>query len=361
MSYHTETKLLLLVSTPFQYLSAIECVEQLFPGAQTLVVVAADTNALSAVQLTKLFKRFPPTERIDVTLQHYGDIRERIASYSSVLPQLSSKRFDAILVGDLRQNWMQDIACSVDASEHILLDDGAATLSIYDYLLKPTGCTLPIKLFHSSEQRQLEVTQIKLQLGFSIRPKTLKVFSVFDLEDATSRTNRFSLLKRELGCPSKRGRYWHFIGSPIVEKNLASREEYEAVLFDALATQSQHGQAFYIAHRAEDMSGKATRLAEMGFTVISSEQPYELFLLQQPDYPTSVSSFHSTCLFNLAVIFGNDITKICYQLSEPALQQLKQHFIMQNQYSVFQHIDSIYQRLAAFNIVARTLTLQESA
>ncbi len=220
---------------------------------------------------------------------------------------------------------------------------------------------LPVKLFDCSAERLREVNQIKLQLGMLIRPRQVKIFSVFNFADSTPGRHQFRLLKNALGCPSTPGNYWHFIGSPVVEKNIASAPEYDAVLVDAIESRQHQGQAVYIAHRAENLADKYDKLVALGFKVIRSEQPYELLLLQQPDYPASVVSFHSTCLFNLAVIFGDNIEKICYQLCDSTLRQLKQLYIMQNQYSVYQHIDSIYQRLPDFNIVARQLTYQEPA
>lgn len=106
---------LVLVSSPFQYLCAVEllkCSDITGP----VIVVDGSAHCINSVkQLSALYKTFPPAQLINVELLKQGDLTDRIASYSWIPNEFAAVNFGAVLIGDICEQWMQDIVCSVSS------------------------------------------------------------------------------------------------------------------------------------------------------------------------------------------------------------------------------------------------------
>ncbi|SEA44476.1 hypothetical protein [Alkalimonas amylolytica] len=350
-------KAIILVVSPFQYWCALEYLHQYHPGAETLVLDASGFCGNSTRQLQTLYRLYPPGRIRVLELLRQGTLQERIASYAGLATDYADECFDTIVIGDLRQQWMQDIACSVTAKQLIVVDDGAATNPIQRHVLKPAGYRLPVSMYRGDPSRRAQALAIKQELGLRIEPKAARLFSIFSFEDNNHcLRNDLSLLRQNWQPVSSSHREWHFIGSPVCEKGFVPTADYRAIVEDAAVLGSGEGQAIYFAHRSEDMAEKTPWLEQLGFQIEHNDTPYELLLAEQGRKPGLVTGLHSTCLFNLKMLFDKQVRACCYQLPDALLGSFQTTPWGSDYFSLYDHITAIYQRLAEFGIEIRMLS-----
>lgn len=348
---------LFLVSSPFQYLCAVEFLKCSRIDGPIIVVDSSSACINSTKQLNTLYATFPPTQVINVVLLRQGGLAERIASYSWLAKELSAINFGAVLIGDIREQWMQDIACSVSSEEVVLVDDGAATLVLHDFILKPYEFLLPVSMYKSDPARRELATQIKKEQGLSLKQRKVSIFSIYDLGLAsTGFRNEFSALMNEFS--EIEHDEWHFIGSPVVEKGIISEALYNKAVEDALSDGPASARAIYYMHRSEDISLKRHYLSALGYEIRAQDVPYELHLVEQSLKPRWIAGMHSTCLFNLKLMFGINFPARCYVLDEQELERMKTILWASDHYSLYDHIVSIYSRLEEFSIERKTFQLE---
>lgn len=343
------TSTLVLVSSPFQYLCAIELIKCYDICGEVVVVDGSAHCVNSVAQLSALYAKFPPTRVIYPSLIKHGDLSERIASYSWIPNEFITLNFGAVLIGDIREQWMQDIACSVNSQEIVLVDDGAASLVLHDFVLKPENYLLPLNMYTADPARRELAHKIKKSQGLVLQKKKVSIFSIYDFGSASvgarnkfnTLTSNFSIFERD---------EWHFIGSPVVEKGIISQALYNKVVEDALATCSVACRPVYYVHRSEDVALKLSYLNQLGYEVRKNELPYELHLAEQSLKPRWICGMHSTSLFNIKIMFGLDFPARCYVLSTEELDRMKKINWCSDHYSLHDHIVSIYSRLDEFRI-----------
>lgn len=345
---------LILVASPFQYLCALEFIhaqQDLTPGEQHLVLMG-EMEPHSVEQVRALAQGSPVTRLLRTGDQIRGTLAERIGAYADLLPQLAAS-YDETLIGDLRLPWIQDLACAIPTGRLVMVDDGAATLPIYDFILKDSDWRLPLYLGDPDHPRRAEADAIKASLGLAPRTLDLELFTLFDLPGGRGGHNRFARLRAAHPLPERVGAAWHFLGSPLAEKGLMGPEEYLSVLTDAARRAPAGATAVYFPHRAENMADKAADLAALGYRVHPSDRPYELWLLEQDELPLEITGFASTTHFNIGVIFGDRIARNFYEASayhDPTLGEVR---FMQTKYSVRESFDSIYRRLPDYGVTRR--------
>ncbi len=350
----SEQKVLMLITSPFQYLCAMEWLSQHAPDAAATVVDASSGCQRSSAQLHSLYRQFAPAELLLLALQKQGDLAERIESYAWLGRELQQVTYQAILIGNIRQQWMQDLACTLRSDMVIVVDDGAATLPLHDYILKPAAFRLPVSMYQADHARRQLAHDIKVSAGLHLRETTTELYSIYRFAETPSQQpNQLTLLRQQWQSRDSTNTEWHFIGSPVTEKNILSAELYRDIVRDAMLRQPAQKRAVYFAHRAEDMAAKAEWLQQLGFSIEITDLPYELHLASQGKVPTQIVGLHSTCLFNLKLMFGAEVDACCYVLSDAELAPLKQISWASDQYSLYDHITSIYRRLAEFNIGTR--------
>jgi hypothetical protein len=350
-------KTLILLSSPFQYLCAVEFLK-LFNIIDQVIIVDGSNHCINSVkQLNTLYSIYPPTQLINVTVLKQGEITDRIASYSWISNELANINFGSVLIGDMREQWMQDIACSVSSQEVFLVDDGAATIVLHDFVLRPNNFLLPISMYKSTTARRDFVVQAKKKQGLSLQQKKVSIFSIYNLETAsTALRNEFRALMS--GFSAFEQDEWHFIGSPVVEKGIISEALYNKAVEDALSDCPVSARAVYYVHRAEDVTVKQRYLTNLGYEIRTNDLPYEMHLVEQSLKPRWITGLHSTCLFNLKLMFGMDFPARCYVLNNQELERMKTIQWASDHYSLYDHIVSIYSRLNEFGIEAKMFQLE---
>lgn len=351
------TPTLVLVSSPFQYLCAVEFLKCSGINGPVIVVDGSAPCINSGKQLNALYATFPPANVINAVLLKQGDLTERIASYSWIPGEFRATDFGFVLIGDIRQQWMQDIACSVSCQQVVLVDDGAATLALHDFVLKPQDFLLPVSMYQSDPVRRDFALQVKKAQGLLLQQKKVSIFSIYDLGSASAGLkNEFRALMN--GFSAVEHDEWHFIGSPVVEKGIISEALYNKAVEDALFDSPVSARAIYYVHRSEDMTLKQHYLTDLGYEIRTNDLPYELHLVEQSLKPRWIAGLHSTCLFNLKLMFGIDFPARCYVLNGQELERMKTIQWASDHYSLYDHIVSIYSRLDEFGIEAKMFQLE---
>ncbi|MEO9945569.1 hypothetical protein [Paraglaciecola sp.] len=339
---------LALVSSPYQLLGAIEFqldINQLF---DLHVVFTAMPGSTNEKQIYELLETFKISHVKKLYLNNSGSLRQRIESYAKVVSTLRMD-YESILLGDIRHHWMQDIACSLDAKNYVMVDDGAAVLSIYQHILSQQGFYLPVELFpESSVSRQEQAQIIKIDCGLTIRRRKLGIYSLFKIPSPFYfKRHSFNNVLKVLGhvrqhqCENE----IHFIGTHFVELKLLSESDYFSYLKKVRSMFSADVNIVYFAHRGENISQKRPQLAKIGFELREISYPYEMFLMQTEKLPHRLIGFYTTCLFNVKAIFADTITINCIKLKNEQLQSFKEAIWMQECFTLYDQVISIYEQL----------------
>lgn len=348
--------ILILVSSPFQYWCAQEYLLQFGLVNESITVVNAATFCANSMeQIEKLHGNLNNIVEHTLTIPKQGELKSRILPYADLACLLSKNLFDIILLGDLRQIWMQDIACSLKCKQVVLVDDGAATNVFVEKLMAPARFLLPISMHEQSSARKEQASSIKQELGLKIEKKRFVLYSVFSFsQHKDAQLNRLSSLKTIFqNSTAERKVENHFIGSPVSEKKIVDEKDYEEILRDAAMLADPTKSLIYFAHRAENIAVKRPLLESLGFSIEVHDEPYELVCAKQNRIPMQIIGMHSTSLFNMKVLFDAEIDAICYKIKETKLQNLDNINWGSDKFSLKDHIESIYNRLDEFNIAVR--------
>ena len=347
-------QVLILLSSPFQYWCAQEYLYQASLLHCNITVINAATFCRhSMIQIKRLHENCSRVKEVILTIPKAGSLTSRIAPYADLAKQLQHIKFDLILVGDLRQIWMQDIACSLDCENIVLVDDGAATNVFVEKLIAPANFKLPVSMHTQCPERKQEAANIKQALGLNIVEKSMTLFSIFTFpDDNHTRLNQLSALRARFTHTEKNDEF-HFIGSPVVEKGILGDDDYYKMIEDALRSSRADNKPVYFAHRAEALESKKQKLEALGFSVELHDEPYELLCASAGRVPAEIAGMHSTSLFNMKILFAEQISASCYLMDETRLAQFATQHWGSDKFTLRDHIESIYRRLDEFNIEAR--------
>ncbi len=346
---------LALVSSPFQLLCLIEFIGSRCIDSLLTICLDEDLDLPSSTQIKELLNYLNVNEIITIKMIYGGDLKDRIDAYAKPYRNSLNKDWEYVFIGDIRHQWMQDIACATESEKVIIVDDGAATLANFDYIYKVNNYKLPVFLHNGSPERKQEALNIKKQQGLMIKEKKVRVFSVFDELDSELK-NDFSYLKKVLtGNYLSEENTWHFLGSPVVEKDLIDLNRYLNILSDSIERNKPFGKPIYFFHRSENVSHKLELIKELGFDIIFNDMPYELYMLKQHKTPKAIASLHSTSLFNAKNIFHKKIPCFCYRLPHSSLESLVGKYAMHDIYDLNDHVQSIYKRMKSYGIEIITL------
>lgn len=347
---------LLLITSPFQYWCAKEYLYQNHLVDCKLTIVNAGTFCENSMrQINLMHDKATLHEEIILDIPRHGDLASRISPYAEIIESLALRHFDVILLGDLRQIWMQDVACSVASDKVVLVDDGAATNVFEKYLIAPNEYTLPIPMHSQNERRKVEAQAIKRSLGITNEQRPFSLFSIFSFgSQQRAERNMLSLMKAQF---DKREVQYsdecHFIGSPVCEKGIMTQRHYDDVLRDAASQKNQSEALIYFAHRAENLAQKENELNSLGFSIECYDEPYELVCARQSRIPRRISGLHSTTLFNLKKLFGSNVDATCYKIDDAHLNTLGNVNWGSDKFTLRDHVESIYARLDEFGITSR--------
>ena len=353
-----QSKILMLISSPFQYWCALEYLYQTEQKVSITIVNAATFCENSMLQIEAMHRFAKPESVKLLSIPREGCLATRIRAYSDLITIFANDAFSTVLIGDLRHLWMQDIACNTNVDNVVLVDDGAATNVFEKFIIRPSDYMLPVSMQSDNPERKSLAWELKSSLGIFYKPTKFRLFSIFGFRDRKHTIqNTLSLLRQQFKLHKhNENSEWHFIGSPVCEKGLLDSSRYYDILAHAAKSHQEKTSLVYFVHRAEDIKSKAQVLSELGYTIEFYDQPYELACASQGRMPNKIVGLHSTSLFNMKILAGNECEAVCYLLNENELNAMSARNMGSDRYTLRDHIESIYDRFEEFEIT--TLNLQ---
>ena len=346
---------LALVNSSFQLICAIEFLLKNNTLNSAVFVSEIPIDSAAYKQMKNLLDDFNLKGILTVPICYSGTLEERIGSYGQFFKEnLARKKFDTVLFGDIRKQWMQDFVCSLDSNQTIMIDDGGAVLPVINFMLEPAKGYLPIALQNGgTEERKKLATKIKSNFGLDIQRKKVFLFSVFHKETYVDcEENNFQYIIKFYNPENRfiKTNEVHFIGAPFLEYKLLDLSEYMQSIerFDAMVEDKL--KRVYYKHRYETNEQKLFEIEKLGYEIRTSEINYEQHLIQSGSLPTKVASILSTSLFNIKSIFPERVDAYFFPLNENIIRRHASTQWMVEYYNLAQHWQQIFARLPAYGV-----------
>lgn len=285
-----------LVESPLQYLNAKSAkFYWKIDKKDTLLILNINGNEVNKKQLMYLVKN---------DTAEWGNV-EKIESKSiykrfQILKRIirSSKCIQRIFIGDYNSALFRSIANFSGAKEQILLDDGTATIAIYEKIMdnSPISTQNFFKRF------------LKKCIGFNDnKVDKATFFTVYEELGTTEKykiiLNKYDFIK-EIDNHFKRERYKLFLGAPLPERNVMKEEDYLKYIYKYKSKISE--KMVYVPHRNEG-SDKLKKISDMGIDIIKLNTAIEFeLLIGTLPLPNQIISFYSSALINFKYILSGE-------------------------------------------------------
>ena len=187
---------------------------------------------------------------------------------------------------------------SINPSNNFLVDDGIKTIKISQFIkdnkLDKRGFLRPVKDF-----------LLKSSRGYIYKSKFFTVYKEIEnylpnrviINDYRAFKDRVSDMNRE--------DIVYFIGTALLKRTLKDRYIFEKELERVIEYYKQRNQKFiYILHRYEEIEYLDSLAKKYGFEAVKFNNIIEVELLQRAVFPKEVSSFASTAVETINMIYG---------------------------------------------------------
>ncbi|SHM60944.1 hypothetical protein [Gracilibacillus kekensis] len=232
----------------------------------------------------------------------------------------SYEKIDKIFIGDFRSDAIQCFINSFLQSDLFVLDDGTATLKIYNNLTNPNRVKkiTGLKAFFKNLMRKLlGIGNISKKMS----KREMTFFTSYNLEPMKNIRiikNNYTFLKKQQENKSKVDNLF-FLGSPLTEKRIIkTRQEYLNLLKKVLQHYDSTKEFFYVPHRTEN-DDFLYEIENLGFRILKLDIPIEFYLVKSYEIPNHVSSFYSTALGNLKSLFDDTVEIDSFMIDESIL------------------------------------------
>ena len=312
-------KNLFMVSTLFQLFGAIEAQKEFKTKNNTLVLLFYGASNSDHTQLMERLSLFDYDKLI---ILDKGDAKSYINLNISLIKELKKEVYTNAFVGFFSANLRRFVA-NIKYKRLFLLDDGVYTISIHNelYNLDAIGYKEYILPF-SEKPRVGKLKKLKFKLYNNFRKEYLKFlgykndmnvinlgfFTMFDLPQYQNEMivkHNFDSLKSEYGIEKKISceNCLYFLGQPLDRALGMSHGVYLMYMQDIIRKYKEEDKEFiYITHRAEDEE-VVNEIGELGVEVLSLNQPFELYCLENSLNIKQIASFNSTALFSMKKLF----------------------------------------------------------
>ncbi len=333
-----------LVASPLQMLNAIEARYHFNLRSEdcTLCIFQAG-NAINQLQLAKV-----------TNVNEWGQLYLVPMSAETKIGWLISLRYiknilksigaiEYFFIGDYRFDLMQHFVNSCKFEKLYLLDDGNATINVFEKRKKgidilKRGTNNSYKFF------------IKRLAGMNLKSITkMNYFTVYDLKsyaEVNIVKNNYNYLKSHVSNITK-SNCVYFLGtefeycykSPIVKNNIYIK--YLERVIEYFRDQD----LIYFSCRAEPADKLRFIADKLKLSVKRLDVPIEFYLINTSKVPKCISGFYSSAFANIKNIFGSDIEIVSFHIKNEFINPLyrddidniynfyKQHY--------FEHFDII--------------------
>lgn len=320
----TRGRSLFLVASPLQLLNAIEARHAFSEPSPVLVLYldgytredfgglmqeddwaevhaleAGDDVLLESIAASNPLKLIPPLARVLVDRKR----RKLLDALNTIAAPI-----DRLYLGNYRPMF-RHVANSHREAQVLLLDDGTATLQTnYErWGNPPDEQDSPLSRLRG-ELRRLAVGQVIKQVP------EVTFFTTYDLELSPPDKlvkNDYGNLRRMMSNAEVSDEVY-FLGQPLAEAKYTTLDTYIRYLGDVVRWfAGKH--VIYLPHKREGETIERVR-SELGLPIKSFQLPIEAALLVGSQRPAIVSSFHSSALENLGILFGKELSLISFYM-----------------------------------------------
>lgn len=300
---------LFIVESPLQALIALEINFQ-FPEQRSAILyrLSGKGRERNNEQIKRVINRGDWVLSRALTFNNYHPIALHLSIRKTIfnLRRELSGKVKRLFFGEFRSEWMHFTRLAISPREFILIDDGAATLTVkHKYLDK--GIYFPVDIWRKKNNIKNVVKKIIYYRAVDKKNATqpVKYASAFLKEDSIYRID-FSALKKSYKArkPITNKKKAYYFGSKYSEANIVSRE-YELLFLKKIKCFYEKSKldVVYCSHRDENHEKLEYIRNVVGFDVISPDLPAEIFLLDEYCNILEVSSAYSSVLNNISIIF----------------------------------------------------------
>jgi len=232
-------------------------------------------------------------------------------------------KIENIFIGDYRDGLSRHLSNCLSNSNTFLLDDGFATILIQNEL--KSG-----KNYNTKDFIKLLISRFRYSYEYR---KDVNFFTIFDEHIVGSIGHSFEYLKQESN-PHLLEDTLYFLGSPVVEDDIMTKEKYIEIVTDYLK-RCNLSKIYYLPHRRENAE-KIELISDITDSeVLKIDLPIEIYLLKNNIEPDSIASLFSTALFTLSKLLKK--SKIDVIRVDPTdLNKRREH--IGNIYSILEEI-----------------------
>ena len=301
-------KILFIVETPFQLLSAMEA-KNYFHNYKSVLLIRYFPERTSSLNNNQIKKMLTLTEWFYIeTIE--CNLSTKISNYKLFfyMKKLQKKytTFNKIFIGEYR-SWIHRKYLEIlNPQESFLLDDGSVSIEIQkNYLPKYKNYFEGTNLM-SRLDRTLRTVMFKL-LDIRERKLNINLFTCFDLTPYSNQqkiiNHQFDFSKKLLKRKAILSKTVYFFGSPLSEVALIS-EEYELDLLNKIVQRFKNNQMqlVYLPHRREKKEKLDKITNRFNVELRISKYPAEIEFIMMESIPSCIASFYSTTLISIPKI-----------------------------------------------------------
>jgi len=303
-------KILFIVETPFQLLSAIEA-KNYFRNYKSVLLIRYLPERMSSLNNNQIKKMLTLTEWFHIeTLE--CNLSIKISNYKLFfyMKKLQKKytTFNKIFIGEYR-SWVHRKYLEIlNPQECFLLDDGNVSIELQRKYLPKYKSYLEGTNLISRLDRTLQTVMFKL-LGIGAYKLNINLFTCFDLIPYSNQqkiiNHKFEFSKKLLKRKTILSNIVYFFGSPLSETALIS-EEYELYLLNKIIQRFKNNQIqlVYLPHRQEKKEKLDKITNNFNVELRISKYPAEIEFIMMESIPSCIASFYSTTLISIPKIIN---------------------------------------------------------
>lgn len=296
MKMDKSTKFLVCVSTPLQYINALELLSYLKISESSCFLIITSHNKNTIAQINGICNIINWEGMAVPFIAH-----SKLWLFSFIYLKLLFFKFRSRLkvVGNLSDIKNRFLINSSSNFQVFVVDDGANSILI-DHLIKK-------KIFSNSNSLNSKLEKLFFGNGELLRNRNINFFTAYKNLSLDNNVkyikNNFSRLisKTKLSTQTKKevDEIW-LLGAHFVKLGIIKADIYRGILTSIRDWAEDNGLKFvYFGHRSE-LTYDASLFS--GIEVITNQEPFELYLLHSSIKPQIIASFYSSTLFNLTIL-----------------------------------------------------------
>ena len=300
-------KNLFIISAPLQLLNAIEA-KHYFKTTHNILVLMynSELNEIDYNQKINLVETDEWEEIIYYDLAKIAK-KKRFFEQVKLIKKLKKDTYEYLFPGDFG-TIQQAIMANINTENIYLLDDGTASITIYDKIKDQLFFN---KIPFSKKMKLLRYRLMNLK--YEIK-QDINFFTIYNLQSLEHRKviqHDFSYIKQSRLQKCEKSSDIYILGQKLVEINWMNEEKYIEYLkkIIILMMDKHDGKIIYKPHRSEKITPAYACLINDRFSIDEhiNEGPIETVLIDKNIYPAVIISFFSSALFTLDKIFDDTL------------------------------------------------------